>query len=293
MTLAGGSAAWGWHFHPDVWLLLAFVAGGYGWALRSLGPRYVEPGERSASPGQRMSFILGLLALWGAADWPVHDLAEGYLYSAHMVQHLLLTLVAPPLLLMGTPHWLARRLLRPRPAMWLARRLTRPLPALLTFNAVLIASHWPLVVDLTLSYHPVHFVAHAVLIASAFVMWWPVLSPLPELPRISYPAQMLYLFLQTILPTVPASFLTFSSYPIYKFYETAPRLMGLSVIDDQRIAGLTMKLGAGFLLWGVITVLFFRFSSKEEKPEKPDVLEWHQIERDLNEAVPPEAMTDA
>ena len=93
---------------------------------------------------------------------------------------------------------------------------------------------------------------------------------------------MLYLFLQTIIPTVPASFLTFASSPLYHFYTTVPRVFGISAIDDTRISGLIMKLGMGIVLWSVITVLFFRWSSREERPERPDVLEWQEVERELN-----------
>lgn len=274
---------WEWHPHPEVWLLVFGLAAAYVIGLRRLGPRYVEPGERPATRMQVGAFFGGIGALWLAADWPVHELADGFLYSAHMVQHLLLTLVAPPLLLAGTPDWMARRLLsRPKALMGAVSRLTRPLPALLIFNGVLIASHWPLVVDATLRSQPLHIGVHWALLAAAVLMWVPVFSPLPELPRISYPAQMLYLFLQTILPTVPASFLTFASAPIYRFYETVPRFFPMSVVDDQRVAGLIMKLGGGFLLWAVIAYLFFRWSSREERPDRTDVLEWQQVERELN-----------
>lgn len=285
---AAAGSVWEWHPHPEVWLLVAGLAGAYLFALRRFGPRHVEPGERPATRGQVTMFMLGVLAILVAAEWPVHELSERYLYSVHMVQHLLLSLVAPPLLLAGTPHWMARRLLSPRPVMAVARRITRPLPALLLFNAVLVLTHWPAVVDLSVRQEVVHLAVHSVLMGASFVMWWPVLSPLPELPRISYPAQMLYLFLQTIVPTVPASFLTFASSPIYEFYSTVPRLFGLSAVEDQRIAGLIMKLGGGLLLWAVIAVLFFRWSMKEERPEKPDVLEWQQVERELNRAGTPE-----
>jgi putative membrane protein len=256
---------------------------GYVTAIRRIGSRYVEIGESPATTGQRRMFFFGLAAMLFAADWPVHDLAERHLYSVHMVQHMVLTLVAPALLLAGTPHWLARKILRPKWLMWITRKVTRPLPALLIFNGVLVLSHWPVVVDATLRSEPLHFFAHAVLFLSAVVMWWPVLSPLPELPRISYPAQMLYLFLQTIVPTVPASFLTFADHPIYTFYESLPRWFSIPVLEDQRIAGLLMKIGGGLLLWSVIAVLFFRWSSKEERPEVPDVLEWQQVERELNQ----------
>ncbi|MGH2771235.1 MAG: cytochrome c oxidase assembly protein, partial [Actinomycetota bacterium] len=247
---------WAWHFHPDVWATVVFLAASYAWALKSVGPRYVEPGERPATRRQVLWFCLGLLALWASGDWPLHDLAERQLYSAHMVQHLTLSLVAPPLLLAGVPSWLARALLSPRPVMAVMRRLTRPLPALGIFNAVLVTTHWPPMVDLSLTSHTFHLVTHTVLTGAALLMWWPILSPLPELPRIPYPAQMLYLFLQTIIPTVPASFLTFTTTPIYHIYETLPRAFSISVVDDQRLAGLIMKLGGGVLLWSVIAVLF-------------------------------------
>src|SRR6266478_4872002 len=92
-----------WHTHWDVWLLIGVLATGYWWATRVARP----------TPRQRGAFVAGLLTIWVASDWPVHDLAENYLYSVHMVQHMLLTLVAPPLLLIGTPAPLARRLLQP------------------------------------------------------------------------------------------------------------------------------------------------------------------------------------
>ncbi|MGH2705847.1 MAG: cytochrome c oxidase assembly protein [Actinomycetota bacterium] len=283
MTLTEAAPSpWAWHPHADIWLAIAGLEAAYLFALRRIGPRYVEPGERPASRAQMTMFSLGVLALWAAVDWPMHELAERYLYLAHMVQHMLLMLIAPALILAGTPHWLARRLLRQAPVMWIARRITRPVPALLFFNAVLVFSHWPVVVDGTLRNEPLHILSHGILSFAGLVMWWPVLSPLPELPRISYPAQMLYLFLQTIVPTVPASFLTFTDTPIYHFYETIPRVFGISVVDDLRVAGLIMKLGGGMILWAVIALLFFRWSGREERPEQPDVLEWQRVERELN-----------
>jgi putative membrane protein len=272
----------GWHPHPDVWLLVAALGAGYLGALRRLGARYVEPGEKPVTGGQVAWFLGGVAAIWAAADWPVHEVAERSMYSVHMLQHLLLTLAGPPMLLLGTPDWLARRLLRPISP--LVRSLTRPFAALLIFNGVLVLSHWPLVVEAGIRSEPIHLVTHAALVLSALVMWWPVLSPLPEIPRLPYPAQMLYLFLQTVVPTVPASFLTFAHSPLYGIYESFPRPWGLSAVEDQRIGGLLMKIGGGFMLWSVIAVLFFRWSAKEERPEKPDVLEWQAVERELNRA---------
>jgi putative membrane protein len=272
-----------WHPHLDVWLLVAGLLIAYFWALARLGPRHVEPFEFSASRRQKTWFVLGCVTIFIAADWPIHDLAERYLYSVHMIQHLLLTLVAVPLLMLGTPAWLWRAILRPRPLMAAARFLTRPLIALIVFNGILVFTHWPLVVTATVEHELFHFGAHALLFFSALVMWTPVVSPLIELPRLSSPGRILYLFLQSLVPTIPASFLTFGSKPLYHVYESFPRLWGISAHTDQLVAGLVMKLVGGAILWIVIAVLFFRWYEMEHR-EGVDALEWHDVDRQLNRA---------
>ena len=81
--------------------------------------------------------------------------------------------------------------------------------------------------------------------------------------------RQLYLFAWSVVPTVPASFLTFGSAPLYKFYEGVPHLFGLSTLADQQAAGLIMKIGAGLLLWAIIAVVFFRWASEEERANTP------------------------
>ncbi len=273
---------WAWHPHPDVWLLVAALGGGYVLALRRIGPRRVAAGKPAASRRQKAAFTLGLAALWAGADWPVHDLGESFLYSVHMTQHLVFTLVAPPLLLLGTPAWLARELLRPPRVFAAVSRLARPVPALVLFNALIVVTHWPALVDLTLRSEPGHFAAHAAIFVSAVLMWCPMVAPLPELRPLSPPAQMLYLFLQSIVPTVPASFLVFAERPIYRFYETVPRLWGLSAGEDQRIGGLLMKLGGGLLLWSIIAAIFFRWHAEEESADR-SARRWRALERELDD----------
>jgi putative membrane protein len=272
---------WAWHPHPDVWLLIAGLGGGYAYALRRIGRRHVPAGASPASRAQVATFSAGLLMVWVGADWPVHDLAETFLYSVHMTQHLIFTLVAPPLLLLGTPAWMLRELFRSPTVFGIVRRLARPLTALAVFNALVVVSHWPEFVDLTLRSELAHFAAHAALFCSALLMWCPVVAPLPELRTLSPPAQMGYLFLQSIVPTVPASFLVFAERPIYRFYETVPRLWGLSAGEDQRIAGLIMKLVGGLFLWAVITVLFFRWHAAEEESDR-QARRWRELDRELD-----------
>jgi putative membrane protein len=269
-----------WHPHVDVWLLVVVLAGGYFLALRLLGSAHAIPGQPPATRGQITAFSLGVATIWVAADWPIHELAERYLYSVHMVQHLLLSLVAPPLLLLGTPAWLARTLLRPPFVLRVVGRLSRPLPALLLFNLVIALTHWAVVVNLAARSEIAHVTIHTALFGTALLMWMPVLSPLIELPRLPYPGQMLYLFAQSLLPTVPASFLTFGSRPLYEAYAEAPRIFGISAITDQRIAGLFMKIVGGLVLWSVIAVLFFRWHA-QESADGSDALQWRDLERDL------------
>ena len=277
-----------WHPHLDVWALIGGLAALYFLSVRRERAR--RPGEAVVSRAQLRCFAGGLFTLWLASDWPVHDVAEGYLYSVHMVQHLLLTLVASLLLLAGTPAWMARNLLGRGARLRFFRSLSRPVFGLIQFNVVLVLSHWPVVVEATVRYHPLHFVAHAVLLASAVLMWMPIASPLPEIRRIKPPAQMLYLFLQTIVPTVPASFLTFNDQPLYKIYATFPRLWDISALTDQQTAGLIMKIVGGLYLWLVIAIIFFRWYESEErrdKGQKDGVLMWDDVEKEL--LAPPKA----
>jgi putative membrane protein len=282
LTSAHGTAgaAFEFHAHPDVWLLIVILLGGYFAALRYLGPKMVPPGRAIASQRQKGLYLLGVGALWFGADWPMHDLSEGYLFSVHMIQHTIFTFVAPPLMLMGTPQWLLRALLRPRPLNRAVRFLTRPLVAFALFNSVVAVTHWPTIVDASIRSGLVHFSLHTLLVSSALLMWWPVVAPLPEMSRLSVPGKMLYLFGQSILPTVPASFLTFATEPIYKAYEEFPRLWGIGVVTDQRVAGLIMKVGGGLLLWTIIAVMFFRWSSAQERQEVAEIT-WDDFEREL------------
>jgi len=253
-----------WVPHPDVWLLVAAIAFGYFTALKVLGPKLAPTGTPVATRFQIATFSGGLLALWIASDWPIHDVAEKYFFWVHMVQHTTYAIIAAPLLLMGTPAWLARWILTPRWLLRTVRYLSRLIPATIIFNVVVIVTHTPAVVNLAMHHALVHFSVHVVIMVSSLIVWMPLLSPLPEVPRLQPLVRMLYLFLQSVVPTVPASFLTFGDHPLYKYYETVPRLWGVSALDDMRFAGLIMKILVGFSLWITITIIFFRWYNAEE-----------------------------
>jgi putative membrane protein len=258
-----GLGAFPFHIHWDVLGLVVALAGGYWYGLRHLSRRHCPDDEPPATRRQIAWFAFGLIAFLAVETWPIHDIGEGSLFTFHMVEHLTIALIVPPALLKGTPWWLLRLVVRPiLPAV---RALTRPLIAIILFNAVLALIHVPSVLAAMLSSEPVHFGFHLLLLVSAGVMWWPVLGPIPDLPRLRPEVAMGYLFLQSLVPTIPASFLTFGDTVVYKTYETLPRLWGLSALDDQLIAGLVMKIGGGIVLWTAIAVIFFTWAAEEER----------------------------
>ncbi len=257
-----------WNWHPDVLLVLALLEGGYLGLLARYRPLSGNEGSR---PTRRiLLFGLGVLVLAIAEGPPLHDLSEQYLLSAHMLQHLLMQMVAVPLLLLGTPAWLLRPLLDlTGGGRWL-RLLTRPLVAFCAFSLTLAVWHVPELYDLALRQHPVHIVQHATFFAAAVLMWWPLVSPLPEIPPISYPMQMLYLFAISTVPAIVAAFLTFGSEVLYPTYSAAPRLLALTPLADQQVAGLAMKLLGSVILWVVMGVIFFRWYSRDQQEPGQD-----------------------
>ncbi|MPZ68901.1 MAG: hypothetical protein GEU71_05170 [Actinobacteria bacterium] len=274
------TASLAWQPHPETWLLVSALVIVYVTAVSFVGPKVVPSGKVVATTAQKSCFLLGVFALLLAEAWPLHEIAERYLFSGHMVQHILFAFVAPPLLLLGMPVWMFRGLLGKGLRFEIFRFLSRPAIAFLLFNGVIAAMHWSPVVNLQSSSAPFHLAFHLTMITAGLCMWTNVVSPLPELGRMTEPVKMMYLFLMSIIPTVPASFLTFSESSLYSTYADAPRLWGISVITDQRVAGLLMKIGAGLLLWGVIAVMFFRWYAKEES-NSVEPVEWQDFEREL------------
>ena len=261
-----------WHVHIDVWVVIGTLGFAYWYLNARVRPR-LRPLAAAASGGEMAAFYTGLLLLLVVSNWPLHDLAESSLYWVHMTNHLVMTLIAPPLLLMGltrrmSDHILGHRLVLP----WL-KYLARPGAAFAIFNLGMIASHWPDAVALSLRNELAHFLIHSFLFLSGILLWIPVVSRSTLVPQLRPPMRMVYLFLNSILPTIPASLLTFSHVPLYPSYGDSALAFGLTAVEDQTIAGLIMKLGGTLLLWAVISITWFKWANDETR--------WDQIEQDL------------
>lgn len=244
---------WTWQPYPGVWLFLVLLLAGYLRVRRAVGQG--DPHAR----GRAAAFGGGLVLLWIALDWPVGALGAGYLASVHMLQFLLIALAAPPLLLLGVPRRAVERV------HGVLARTTHPLLALLVFNAVVIATHLPVVTDTLMRSQLGSFAVDTLWLAAGLLYWWPVVVRAPERPGFSPPVRMVYLFVSMVFMTAPGVMITFSDLPIYGIYELAPPTGVLSPLEDQRIAGVLMKLGAGAILWTAIAILFVRWKLEEDR----------------------------
>jgi len=244
----------GWTWYPSVVLGLGLWTAAF---LAAIGPlrRKFAWGEAPA-PSRQFAFHTGTLFALLALVSPLDELGDEYLFSAHMVQHLLLMFVVAPLWLAGLPAWLVDHGL-PGPVRNLARSLTSPLAALTIFVGVMWLWHLPVLYSLAQSSEGLHIFEHLTFIGGALIGWWPVASPsTPLAPRPAAPLRILYLFMLAIGCTLLAALLTFASAPMYPFYVDAPRLFGLSVLGDQRLGGLLMWFPTHMILLLAIGITF-------------------------------------
>ena len=255
--IAAASTSVPFHVHADVIVVVSAIATFYWWAFTRLGPRLVAPGEKAVNYRNVRWAVIGVGLIAVFSYWPIHDIAEDYLFLVHMIQHTVFTMLAPACLLMAAPPWMWKWALDGR--MWTPalRFVSRPMFALVIFNGVIAGTHFPQVVNLSLRNELFHFSIHSLLFVTATIMWLPVINKTPYLRTLNMPTRMVYLFAQSIVPTVPASFLTFSETPLYDKYQTAGRLIkGLDAVADQQLAAAIMKVGAGSYLWIIIGILF-------------------------------------
>jgi putative membrane protein len=230
--------------------------------------RWRPEGAAPATRMQQVGFVGGTALLFLSLNGPLHDLSDNYLFSAHMIQHLIITLIVPPLWLMGLPAWSLRPVLGRPAVLAAARAVTGPLVAFAIYNVVFIGWHFPSMYNWALVNHNAHILQHLMFIAAAVLMWWPVVSPVPELDRIQTPVRMLYLFALGIPMSIVSAIITLAEQAMYPWYAAAPRVFeNLTAVDDQQLGGLIMWVPGMIVFWTAITIIFFRWSTREQREE--------------------------
>jgi putative membrane protein len=268
---------WTWTPRPylGVWLLCIALAVGYAAAMRRHAAR-VEDGtvpddrpdpsdERAVARERRRpwQFALGIFFLWLASDWPVGTLGASYLASIHMLQYMIYSLGAAPMMMLGTPEWMARRVLSALHLTGIHKVLAVPIVAAIASNVILIATHAPITVDTLRATQPGSFLLDMIWLVSGVILWTPIISPLPEARARTAAIKLVYLFAAAaLMPMIPGGFLTFSQQPLYRTYELAPRI-GVDALNDQQMAGVLMKIGNLPVIWAVMGVIWFRWYRRD------------------------------
>ena len=216
-----------------------------------------------------MLFGAGVLTGFVALLSPIDTGGDLYLFSLHMVQHLLLMMVVPPLVLLGIAgtHPLPADRFRRARRIWTG--LTRPWVALVLFNAVMLLWHLPALYDTTLTTEPIHVIEHLSFLGVGIIFWWPIIDPVrgPHTKLVSPLEKIAVLVVSGIPPTVLGLIFALSPVAFYDYYVHAPRLWGVTPVADQQYGGVVM-LGLGNIIYFiVITVLFVRLLGDQAHDE--------------------------
>ena len=263
-----------WRFQPAVVLSTFLVAAAYILITGPVNRRLPGSENRTVTGRQTACFLSACLVYLVALGPPIDDWSGYFLMSAHMLQHLMIMLMVAPLLLLGIPDWMLQPLANNRYTNAIGWSLTRPVVAGFLSTFIIVLWHLPVAYNKSLTSDPVHIAQHASLLVAAILALWPVLGPFPAWPKIQYPPlQSLYLLIYLLPAGLVGAFITLSAPGIYSFYDTVPRIFGISLSVDQQLAGLMMWVGQAVVYMTWITVIFLSWASREEaedlKPRTP------------------------
>jgi putative membrane protein len=255
-----------WFSDPAVLVPLALLAGIYVWRFREARR---EAGGRGAGLVQAAAFAGAMIALLIALVSPLDGLGEDYLFSAHMLQHVLLGDIAPLLLLLA----LSRVIMRPA-----TRRLTRveqalgplanPVTGLVLWLVLMYLWHVPALYDAAAEQAPLHVLEHACFFAAGIALWWPLIQPVPMRRRLTGMQPLAYIAAAKGGLAALGLYLAWASTALYPYYETTPRIWGLSPGEDQNVGGVIMMVEQSMTLVLVLVVLFVRMLSQSEEEER-------------------------
>lgn len=253
-----------WDVHESIVIGVLALAGAYWWATTRWHRRRGETAV-AADPWQKRCYYGGLVLLYLSLDGPLHHLADELLFSAHMLQHMLLQLVWAPLFVLGIPKWLWQALFELPGAAPFARLVSRPWVAFWAFQFAMWTWHFPRFYNLALQVHAWHIVEHLCFMATAVVFWFVVVAPLPQLQR-SLAKRLVFIALNMTGMKTLGLILTMYSTLIYAFYASAPRVFGIDVMSDQQVGGMIMWMPGGGLMWFGVGRVFWLWVNKATPP---------------------------
>jgi len=265
---------WAFHLHPVAWSAVVVVAV-VSVLVSRLGSDITGRTRR-----QRWQSAGAVVALAAATTWPLADLAAHWSLSALLLQRLLLTLVAAPLLLLSMPRPALAALTRPPPVDALVDLLTRPAVAIVVFSSVVVGTLVVPAVSAQASSVAGRGGFDALLLVAGLVLWAPALGTGPGTHPVSPVGRAAYLVVQSVLPNFPSVVFIFARHPLYPPFAHVHRALGFSALTDQQVAGIVAKIGTLPVLWTAAYRALARAQRVEEQAED-EPLYWADVERAL------------
>ena len=252
------------HWLTEPFLLLSILFVGWAYAIAA-GPMRSRIAPEEAFPlGASIRFYLGLIIIYIAVGSPLDSIAELFLFSAHMVQHMLLIYVAPTLLIYGMPAWLIDALIKYLKLTPLLRLLTNPVCGGLLFTFVFTLWHIPTLYELALIDKRIHILEHFTVFTLGILMLWPFMTLSKLVPRRSFPIRLISIFLLMVGQLPVFAFLTFAGEAIYPTYAWAPRIIDLDPLNDQILGGIIMKVINMAFSLTLLGLCFYHWAKNEE-----------------------------
>jgi putative membrane protein len=234
------------------------------------------PGATPVKGWYKLYFLIGLMIFYFAVGSPL-DLLAHELFSMHMLQMTLLFIVMPPFLLLGTPEWFFRPLLKIKVFKSLLIFFTRPLFILFLFNGLMSIYHVPVVFDMLMVKPIYHNLAHLILLITAICMWWPVICPVRELDRVKPLHKLAFIVANGVLLTPACALIMFSDLPLYAMYSKMSELAPImSPLIDQQTGGVIMKITQEAVYITAISLIFVRWFRVQRAQDEKELLEWKQ-----------------
>jgi len=253
------------HWHTEPLLLIGLLLPAWLYALW-VGPFRVEHAQ--VRSWRIICFYLGLIFTYLAVGSPLDQIGEDYLFSAHMLQHLILMYVTPVLFVIGLPPDLVDHFFRENPRL---RRgfqfLLNPVTTGAIFSLSFSLWHVPSLYEAALANKTIHIVEHITIWIPGIGVAWNLFSPSRIIPPISYPGRLLMLFVLMVAQLPVFGILTMSGNVLYPTYEWAPRIIDLSPIDDQVLGGLMMKVGGMLFVFPIFAYCFYQWSKTTQTDE--------------------------
>lgn len=265
-------------WRPDIFLLVVVLGTVYALVM---GPykKSLAPKAPPVTKGQKLSFYTGLLLFYLLHGTPFHIIGYDYLFSVHMSQMAFTYMVVIPLFMVGVPSWAWSALINVKGIKHIWPVLSYPLFSVIFFNLFLSLYHIPVIFEFVMENHAIHWIYHYFLCFAAFLLWWPIINPIKGDQQLAFMKKFGYLIAGSILITPVCALVIFAQQVIYDTYVDVPRLIeGFSVLDDQQLGAVIMKLVQETAYGTALIILFFSWIRREKPGSVVDPIEPKDLE---------------